>query len=153
MRYLSGFGGATGYLYISADQKVLMTDSRYTTQAKQEAPKFAVVEVSTEKGYRELITECIRKDQAKTIGFEDQQMICADFKRSAVRQKTKQRGWSLAKKSIFFAASRQKKSLKKSQSRGDRRSGISENLRRHQTGCDRTYDRGKAGLLYAGTWG
>mgnify|MGYP004442047133 CR=1 FL=1 len=64
MRYLSGFGGATGYLYISADQKVLMTDSRYTTQAKQEAPKFAVVEVSTEKGYRELITECIRKDQA-----------------------------------------------------------------------------------------
>ena len=42
MRYLSGFGGATGYLYISADQKVLMTDSRYTTQAKQEAPKFAV---------------------------------------------------------------------------------------------------------------
>ena len=73
MRYLSGFGGATGYLYISADQKVLMTDSRYTTQAKQEAPKFAVVEVSTEKGYRELITECIRKDQAKTIGFEDQQ--------------------------------------------------------------------------------
>lgn len=81
MRYLSGFGGATGYLYISADQKVLMTDSRYTTQAKQEAPKFAVVEVSTEKGYRELIAECIRKDQAKTIGFEDQQMICADFKK------------------------------------------------------------------------
>ena len=81
MRYLSGLGGATGYLYISADQKVLMTDSRYTTQAKQEAPKFAVVEVSTEKGYRELITECIRKDQAKTIGFEDQHMICADFKK------------------------------------------------------------------------
>ena len=24
MRYLSGFGGATGYLYISADQKVLI---------------------------------------------------------------------------------------------------------------------------------
>ena len=81
MRYLSGFGGATGYLYISANQKVLMTDSRYTTQAKQEAPKFAVVEVSTEKGYRELITECIRKDQAKTIGFEDQQ---SDKRRSNV---------------------------------------------------------------------
>ena len=81
MRYLSGFGGATGYLYISADQKVLMTDSRYTTQAKQEAPKFAVVEVSTEKGYRELITECIRKDQTKTIGFEDQQ---SDKRRSNV---------------------------------------------------------------------
>ena len=61
MRYLSGFGGATGYLYISADQKVLMTDSRYTTQAKQEAPKFAVVEVSTEKGYRE--------KKVKSLGF------------------------------------------------------------------------------------
>ena len=35
MRYLSGFGGATGYLYISADQKVLMTDSRYTTQNRR----------------------------------------------------------------------------------------------------------------------
>ena len=116
MRYLSGFGGATGYLYISADQKVLMTDSRYTTQAKQEAPKFAVVEVSTEKGYRELITECIRKDQAKTIGFEDQQMICADFKK--ISSPTKDEAtWIEATwmKIDFFAASRQKKSLKKSQ--------------------------------------
>jgi len=126
MRYLSGFGGATGYLYISADQKVLMTDSRYTTQAKQEAPKFAVVEVSTEKGYRELITECIRKDQTKTIGFEDQQMTCADFKKISSPTKDEATWMELGEEvnllrciirnwHLFQNDSLQKKSLKKSQ--------------------------------------
>ena len=30
-RYLSGFSGSAGYLLISKDQPVLVTDSRYTT--------------------------------------------------------------------------------------------------------------------------
>ena len=81
MRYLSGFCGAAGYLYISAKQQVLMTDSRYTTQAEKEAPQFQVVEVGGSQGYPQWIASCIQKDGIKTIGFEDQQMICAEFKK------------------------------------------------------------------------
>lgn len=81
MRYLSGFCGATGYLYLSGKQQVLMTDSRYTTQAKKEAPQFDVVEVSASQGYPQWIASCIQKDAVKSIGFEDQQMICAEFKK------------------------------------------------------------------------
>ena len=33
MRHVSGFRGGEGALYISATQKVLITDSRYTEQA------------------------------------------------------------------------------------------------------------------------
>lgn len=81
MRYLSGFCGAAGYLYISAKQQVLMTDSRYTTQAEKEAPQFQIVEVGGSQGYPQWIASCIQKDGIKTIGFEDQQMICAEFKK------------------------------------------------------------------------
>ena len=36
MRHVSGFRGGEGALYISATQKVLITDSRYTEQAGKE---------------------------------------------------------------------------------------------------------------------
>ena len=46
MRYLSGFTGATGYLYISPKRRVLLTDSRYTVQAREESQGFEVLEVN-----------------------------------------------------------------------------------------------------------
>ncbi len=33
-RYLSGFTGSAGYLMVSKDRAVLVTDSRYTEQAR-----------------------------------------------------------------------------------------------------------------------
>ena len=43
MRHVSGFRGGEGALYISATQKVLITDSRYTEQAGKESD-FTVIE-------------------------------------------------------------------------------------------------------------
>ena len=43
MFYLSGFDGE-GFCYISPEEKVIFTDSRYTVQAKGEAPGFDIVE-------------------------------------------------------------------------------------------------------------
>ena len=43
MRHVSGFRGGEGALYISAAQKVLITDSRYTEQAGKESD-FTVIE-------------------------------------------------------------------------------------------------------------
>ena len=48
MRYVSGFRGGEGILYISNTQKVLVTDSRYTEQAENESD-FTVVEEKREK--------------------------------------------------------------------------------------------------------
>lgn len=79
MRYLSGFRGATGYLYISENRRVLMTDSRYTVMAKAEAPDYEVVEIQTGETYGELIFKEMEKDGAKHVGYEDAYMLCQTY--------------------------------------------------------------------------
>ena len=41
-RYLSGFHGTAGILFISAGQAILATDFRYTEQAVSQAPEFEI---------------------------------------------------------------------------------------------------------------
>lgn len=74
MRYLSGFTGATGYLYLSEKQKVILTDGRYTLQAKEESAGFSVVEISSARGYAENLCDLISQDQVVNLGFEDEIM-------------------------------------------------------------------------------
>lgn len=77
MRYLSGFSGATGYLYLSKKKKVVLTDSRYTIQAKEEAKDFEVLEVHGK--YTELVNSLLEEEQAKKVGFEGKNFLCYDF--------------------------------------------------------------------------
>lgn len=77
MRYLSGFTGETGYLYLSRGRQVILTDSRYTLQAKEEAPDFQVKEVSRQEGYKEKLLKLTREDNTERLGFEDQVMTYA----------------------------------------------------------------------------
>ena len=44
--YLSGFSGSAGFLLITAGNRILATDSRYTEQAKTEAPDFEIFPIS-----------------------------------------------------------------------------------------------------------
>lgn len=78
MRYLSGFSGETGYLYISEQHKVILTDSRYTTQAKEESTEFEVKEISNSAGYAVLIGNLMKEDSISSLGFEEQVMIYGD---------------------------------------------------------------------------
>ena len=41
-RYLSGFTGSAGFLLITPDKAVLLTDFRYTEQAANQAPDFVI---------------------------------------------------------------------------------------------------------------
>ena len=41
-RYLSGFSGSAGYLFITKANAILVTDSRYTEQATNQSPYFDV---------------------------------------------------------------------------------------------------------------
>ena len=54
MRYISQFRGE-GYLYLTKKRQVILTDSRYTTQAKREAEDFEVFEISNVCGYEQLL--------------------------------------------------------------------------------------------------
>lgn len=64
IRYLTGFSGSDGALLLSREGEWLLCDSRYTTQAKQEAPLCLVVEytvksdavsrLACEQGWRRL---------------------------------------------------------------------------------------------------
>jgi len=79
MRYLSGFSGATGYLYISNERKLIITDGRYTTQARLESKEFEVVEIKNQVGYAPLIAEYMMMDDVEYIGFEDLHFIYSNF--------------------------------------------------------------------------
>lgn len=54
--YYSGFTSADAMLYISAEKAAILTDSRYTVQAKLEAPDFEAV-INNAKEYLTEITE------------------------------------------------------------------------------------------------
>lgn len=79
MRYLSGFTGGTGNLYISKRRKALLTDSRYTTQARLETREFEVIEVSGSDPYVTELNRLVEEDRTKVIGFEDEVMICSHY--------------------------------------------------------------------------
>ena len=79
MRYLSGFRGATGYLYISKKRQVLMTDSRYTTMAKEEAPDFEVQQIVTGQTYGQMVNALIVEEGAQHVAYEDAYMLCKTY--------------------------------------------------------------------------
>ena len=68
-RYLSGFSGSAGYLYITGDRAHLATDLRYTQQATAQATHFNVERVCL--GWDWLLT-LIKETGAKRVGFESQ---------------------------------------------------------------------------------
>mgnify|MGYP000517891589 CR=1 FL=1 len=81
MRHVSGFRGGEGALYISAAQKVLITDSRYTEQAGKESD-FTVIEECRGHNRHTILKECMEKENVSSdfhMGYEDQSMLCCDF--------------------------------------------------------------------------
>lgn len=62
--YYSGFTGSNGYLVVTKTIKILVTDSRYTVQAKLQCPGFSVIEM---KDFD--ITKVIFSEQK--VGFEN----------------------------------------------------------------------------------
>lgn len=77
MRYLSGFRGGTGYLFLSEKRRVLLTDARYTVQAGGETEDFEIAEVSAKRNYETVLKEILGEEQTVTLGFEDLHLIFA----------------------------------------------------------------------------
>ncbi len=78
MRYLSGFAGGEGALFISEGQYVLITDSRYTEAAGKES-SFTVIEENRGHNRMQIFRECLKECGAAAVGYEDLSLRCAEF--------------------------------------------------------------------------
>lgn len=71
IRYLSGFRGGSGYLFLTKERSVLLTDSRYTTQAREETEGCEILEVSGQRPYETCLKELCEQENVSLLGFED----------------------------------------------------------------------------------
>ncbi|MBI4339518.1 MAG: aminopeptidase P family protein [Chloroflexi bacterium] len=77
-RYLSGFTGSAGYLFITSQEAVLATDFRYIEQAGQQAPAFRVVRIASSLDW---FTQLLGETKAKSVGFESDHMTVSSHQR------------------------------------------------------------------------
>ncbi|NLJ96142.1 MAG: aminopeptidase P family protein [Clostridiales bacterium] len=78
MRYVSGFAGETGYLYISEKHHAVITDFRYTYQAEAEAEGYEIITIGS-GGYEEAIKEILNRDKVKRLGFESEDLLYSKY--------------------------------------------------------------------------
>ena len=78
MRYISGFRGGEGILYISKNRSVLITDSRYTEAAAKES-SFQVIEESRNHKRSAILQDCIAAEAVTKLIYEDESMKCSEF--------------------------------------------------------------------------
>lgn len=67
-RYISGFTGSDSYLFLTPDADYLLTDSRYTEQAKEEARGFEIVNCAGKVAAA--VASLAKKHQVKMLGIE-----------------------------------------------------------------------------------
>ena len=77
-RYLSGFVGTAGYLFITRDSAVLATDFRYTEQAAQQAPDYRIDRIS---GKLDWLPGLCAEFGVKKLGFEGDDVTVSQFER------------------------------------------------------------------------
>lgn len=71
-RYLTGFTGTAGAVFITADEAVLLTDFRYMSQAPAQAPYYTVIE--HEADIKKSINDLAQKWNIKRLAFEQRDM-------------------------------------------------------------------------------
>lgn len=67
-RYFSGFTGSNGYLIITQDDAILITDRRYTTQAKEQTTGCEIIEAQNER--LEIINDYFAKKKIARLIME-----------------------------------------------------------------------------------
>lgn len=75
-QYLTGFTGSAGYVLITKERAILLTDFRYMTQAPQQAQHFEVIEhAKVTDTLRDLLVQM----NVKRLGFEQEHMSYAAY--------------------------------------------------------------------------
>lgn len=74
-RYLTGFSGSNGQLWLDGDGATLLTDGRYTEQARREVPD--VSRETYERQYRSWVAERARSTDRTRLGIEADDLTVA----------------------------------------------------------------------------
>jgi Xaa-Pro aminopeptidase len=77
-RYLSGFTGSDGALFVTPGEAKLITDFRYLEQAERQSPGFELVE-ATPIELPDTLGELVRQTGVKRVGFESHEVAGADY--------------------------------------------------------------------------
>jgi Xaa-Pro aminopeptidase len=81
IRYLTGFSGSSGLLFVTPAESVLMTDFRYQTQAAGEVGELARVSVESQSLWAGLWQQISQLGRVEMVGFESQHLLHRDFQR------------------------------------------------------------------------
>jgi Xaa-Pro aminopeptidase len=82
-RYLCGYPFTDGLLLITKTRSIMVTDFRYFEEAQKKAfDEFEIVMPDTRFAY---ITEALQNENVKILGYENETLSCADFKRYSER--------------------------------------------------------------------
>ena len=73
--YYSGFTSEDAFLLISQDRQILVTDSRYTIQAREQSPDFEVVDL--QRGFKDIF----KMINTSYIGYEEDRMSVREYRR------------------------------------------------------------------------
>ena len=81
-RYMSGFSGSAGSLFITPQNALLATDSRYTEQAGKQSPEYQIVHMAGPGSdwFKEMLASM---GDTRRIGFEESHVTVATHKRLA----------------------------------------------------------------------
>ncbi|MEK7401035.1 MAG: aminopeptidase P family protein [Gemmatimonadota bacterium] len=81
IRYLSGFSGSSGLMFVSRKERVLITDYRYTAQAKAEVGSVARVLIEEQSLWAGLWQQLAAMPGVRIAGFESAYLVHRDFQR------------------------------------------------------------------------
>lgn len=78
-RYLSGFTGSAGTLFVTAEAALLLSDFRYQTQAAQEAPAWTFRLLPSDAPLPKQLPLLVREWGVQRIGFEASDVTVAQY--------------------------------------------------------------------------
>ncbi|MBR2353191.1 MAG: aminopeptidase P family protein [Clostridia bacterium] len=79
-RYLTDFHFSDGYLLITEDDAILLTDSRYIEAAKASVKEFDSITATAQKGMKQTLAELIAERRITRLAMEDESLSCASYR-------------------------------------------------------------------------
>lgn len=77
-RYISGFTGSSGYVYLSKTQRLFLTDFRYMEQAQTQCPGFKIVDFM-KRGLVTELNDALAADGVNKCGYENKTMTVYEY--------------------------------------------------------------------------
>ena len=81
VRYLSGFSGSSGLLFVTRRETLLVTDFRYQTQAADEVGDLARIVIEPQSLWTGLWQNLAQLNYVEVAGFESAHLVHRDFQR------------------------------------------------------------------------